>query len=372
MMMSDLPPNTRPVHDRHGKVRYRFRKTGYASAYLPGEPGSAEMHRAYAEIKDAGPKPIASARPARAVKPRSIDDLIQRHKKSTRWAKKKPQTRHVQSRILERFADRVDKKGRRYGDRPVADVSVGWLDNVLGQMHETPAAANVLRKILKGLLDHAVRLDWRTDNPAKLTDSYGEGEGLHTWTDDEIEQYRARHALGTMARLALELALNTAARRCNVAAIERDNIKAGRIIVAHVKGNNETSVPMLGTTLAAIEALPAAPIRHLVTTAFGRAFTVAGFGNKMRQWCNEAGLPQCSIHGLRKACARRLAERGATDAEGQAVTGHKKAETFAYYRAQANRGALATTAMARLEREFVQPVATEFVQPEQDEGKSDV
>lgn len=348
-MMSDLPANVRPVFDRHGKVRYRFRRAGFPSSYLPGKPGSSEFHRAYAEILERGPDAPKSAAAVRKVTPRSLDDLIRRYKSTTRWMKKAERTRYVQGRVLERFADRLDKKGRRYGERPVIDITVGWLENIFGQMHETPAAANVLRKVLKGLLDQAVRMEWRTDNPVKLTDSYSEGAGLHTWTDEEIEQYRAHHANGTMARLAMELALNTAARRCNVTMIERDHIRGGRIVVAHVKGNNEASVQMLAQTQAALDALPAAPIRHLVTTIHGKPFTVAGFGNKFRQWCDEAGLPHCSIHGLRKACARRLAERGATDAEGQAITGHKKAETFAHYRAAANRVALADAAMAKMD-----------------------
>lgn len=371
-MMSDLPANVRPIKDRHGKTRYRFRRSGWKSAYLPGNPGEGEFHRAYADIVDAGPLAPAPIESTRKATPRSLDDLVQRYKKTTRWQKKKATTQHVQGRILERFADRVDKKGRRYGERPVTGISVGWLDNILGAMHETPAAANNLRKILKSAMDQAVRMEWRIDNPVKLTDSYDEGTGYHTWTDEEIEQYRVRHALGTMARLALELALNTAARRCNVAALERDNIRDGRIIVAHVKGNNVASVPLLATTRAALEALPAAPIRFLIITAFGKRFTDAGLGNRMRAWCDQAGLEHCSMHGLRKACSRLLAEGGATDAEGQAVTGHKKAETFAYYRAQANRSALATSAMARLETEHVQPSAPEFVQPEETQGNADV
>lgn len=371
-MMSDLPKHVYAAPDRHGKMRYRFRRKGWKSAYLPGLPGSAEMHRAYAAIIDAGALPDASAVPLRRAAPRSIDDLIAKHKATMRWRKKSSRTQYVQGRILERFADRVDPKGRRFGERPVIDISVAWLEKIFAGMHETPAAANILRKILKGLIDQAIRMEWRTDNPAKLTDSYKEGAGYHTWTDDEIEQYRSRHALGTMARLALELALNTAARRCNVTAIERDHIKAGRIAVAHAKGNNEASVTLLTTTQAAIDALPAAPIRYLITTAFGKPFTDAGFGNKMRQWCNEAGLPHCSVHGLRKACARRLAESGATDAEGQAITGHKKAQTFAYYRAAANRTALATSAMARLEQDIVQPAVPEISQPQKNEDKSDV
>lgn len=355
MMMSDLPANVRAVKDRHGKTRYRFRRKGWASAYLPGSPATADFHRAYADLIAAGPAERTTACP-RKFADKSLDHLFAVVKQTAKWQRKGQRTRHVESRIIERFLDRRGTSGRRYGERPVAAVSVLWLETIFGQMHETPAAANILRKILKGMLDLAVSSGWITANPARYTTSYPEGAGYHTWTDAEIDQYRSAHPLGTMARLVLELALNTAARRCNVAAITRDDMKGGRIVVAHAKGNDETSVPILPETQAALDALPAAPIRHLVTTSFGKPFTDAGLGNRMRKWCAAAGLPHCSMHGLRKATSRRLAESGATDAEGQAVTGHKKAATFQKYRAKANRVVLADRAMSNLQfRADVQP-----------------
>lgn len=114
---------------------------------------------------------------------------------------------------------------------------------------------------------------------------------------------------------------------------------------------------MMGTTRAAIEALPAWPFRFLITTVHDKPFTDAGMGNRMRKWCDAAGLPHCSMHGLRKAMSRQLAESGATDAEGMAVTGHRKASTFAYYRKSANQSHLADRAMSNLEaRIVVQPL----------------
>jgi integrase len=349
MMSEDkLPANVRPVIDRHGKTRYRFRKKGFKSAYLPGQPNEAAFHKAYAAIIEGGPMesgPVAS--PA-AVIPRSLDDIYTRYKKSPRWKKKGARTQYKQGQVLERFLDRIGPNKRRYGERPVSRVTVAWLDNILGEMWETPAAANELRKCLRGLMETAIKAGWREDNPVNHTDRYQEGEGHHTWTDDEIQQYRDHHPLGTMARLTMELALNTAARRGNVCQIERDHIENGHIYVDHLKDNNAAWVLMLPMTRAAIEALPAAPIKHLVITEFGRPFTPAGLGNKFRDWSNQAGLKHCSLHGLRKARSRLLAESGATDAQGQAITGHKKDETFREYRAAANRSKLADTAMSNL------------------------
>jgi len=363
-MTSDLPPNVRPVIDRHGKIRYRFRRSGWNSAYLPGQPGEAQFHRAFAELIERGPHEDAGAKSPGKVEPKSLDDLVVKMKAGTKWQKKSDRTRYVQSRIIERFMDRVDVKGRRYGARPATSVSVVWLDKIFAGMSETPAAANVLRKVLSGLMDYAIKLEWRTDNPVRLTDSYEDGEGHYTWTEDDIQQYRKTHALGTIARLTLELALNTAARRCNIATLTRDDIRDGRIIVDHAKGNNEASVPLLATTKAALDALPAAPIKYLVITQFGSPFSVAGMGNRMRKWCDEAGLPKCSMHGLRKATSRRIAESGGTDAEGQAITGHRKAETFTHYRAAAHRGRLADKALSNVVTTFDENVSNPMQQDE--------
>ena len=356
-MTTDLPANVRPVKDRHGKTRYRFRRKGWPSAYLTGEPGSADFHRSYAEIIERGPSDAKITSPnAPRIAPRSLDDAFRRHKNSPRWHRKAVSTRRVQDRVLQRFLDRIDTKDRRFGERPVSRVTVAWMDRLLGEMHETPGAANNLRKFLTGVVDEAVRAGWISNNPIRMTEKYKSGKGFHDWTDEEIDQFRATHELGTMARLTLELALNTAARRCNINKIERDHIRNGRIHVTHAKGGQETSVIMMATTQAAIDALPAQPIRHLVTTHFGKPFSDAGLGNRMRKWCDAAGLPHCSMHGLRKAMARQLAESGATDAEGMAVTGHQKAATFAYYRKAANQPQLADRAMSNLEaRRDVQP-----------------
>jgi integrase/recombinase XerD len=84
-----------------------------------------------------------------------------------------------------------------------------------------------------------------------------------------------------------------------------------------------------------------------LTTEYGRSFTPAGFGNKFRQCCNEAGLPHCSAHGLRKPAAARLAERGATAHEIMAISGHRSLEEVERYTRAAQQGKLADAAMMK-------------------------
>src|SRR5262245_57318733 len=56
-----------------------------------------------------------------------------------------------------------------------------------------------------------------------------------------------------------------------------------------------------------------------------------GFGSKFRAWCDEAELPHCTAHGLRKAGAVIAAENGATPHQLMAIFGWrtlKEAERY--------------------------------------------
>jgi hypothetical protein len=51
--------------------------------------------------------------------------------------------------------------------------------------------------------------------------------GYVAWGEVQIEQYRRQHANGTMARLAMELMLNIAARRHDAHLIGRQHLRNG-------------------------------------------------------------------------------------------------------------------------------------------------
>jgi integrase len=70
----------------------------------------------------------------------------------------------------------------------------------------------------------------------------------------------------------------------------------------------------------------------------------------MRKRCDEAGLPQCSSHGLRKLAATRLANAGCEDREIMAITGHKSVAEVSRYTKARDQALLAERAMAKRER----------------------
>jgi hypothetical protein len=94
-----------------------------------------------------------------------------------------------------------------------------------------------------------------------------------------------------------------------------------------------TEIPILPPLQQVIDASPTGDLTFLVTAQARRPFTAAGFGNWFRDRCNEAGMPHCSAHGLRKAGATIAAENGATVHELMSVFGWltmKEAERYTF------------------------------------------
>jgi integrase len=106
-------------------------------------------------------------------------------------------------------------------------------------------------------------------------------------------------------------------------------------------------IPILAELQRIIDATTPLGKDTYLVTAFGRPFSVKGFGNRFRKWCDEAGLPHCSAHGLRKAGSARLAELGASDREIMAITGHQTAKEVDRYTKGARQRKLAASAMEK-------------------------
>ena len=81
-------------------------------------------------------------------------------------------------------------------------------------------------------------------------------------------------------------------------------------------------------------------------TEYGKTFTEAGFGNWFRDRCDEATLPQCTAHGLKKAAATIAAENGATDRQLMAMFDWDSPRMAEVYTRAAEQKRLAGGAMA--------------------------
>jgi len=96
-------------------------------------------------------------------------------------------------------------------------------------------------------------------------------------------------------------------------------------------GGKRISIKLFEETKAAIAAAPITGTETYLITSFGKPFTANGFGNKMREWCDEAGLPDCTSHGLRKLMMIRLVHAGYSAPQIGAISGHKDLREIQLY-----------------------------------------
>jgi integrase len=95
------------------------------------------------------------------------------------------------------------------------------------------------------------------------------------------------------------------------------------------------TLPILATLAKTLAAGPCGELTFIAGKN-GRPLTKESFGNLFRQACREADLNNRSAHGLRKAAATRAAERGATEAELEAIFGWSGGRMASLYTRAAN------------------------------------
>lgn len=324
-------------------MRWRFRGGSY-SRELGTDYGSDDFARRYedAALELAGGKKAGAGADKTVLG--SVSDLVARWYQSPDFRNLAPLTQYGHRGIIEPFR-------AEHGDKLVQLLARRHVAAILAKKADTPAAAKNLRKRLNQILDFAVSLDWITANPARLTKSYKVGgDGFHTWSEDDISQFYRGHAPGTMAHRAVTVMLYTGTARVDAVALGPLNMRGTRLEYRRRKMEGRDgvliSIPLHPDLAALLADLP--KDRPYLATAYGKGRSPNGLGDLVREWCNMAGLPECSAHGLRKACARRLAEAGATAHEIMAVTGHKPLAEVQRYTEAALREGLADSAVAKL------------------------
>ena len=181
---------------------------------------------------------------------------------------------------------------------------------MIGEKAGKPAAQRNLLRVLRSLLKVAVKAKLRRDNPALGIELERlETVGYHSWTEEELRHYEARHPVGTKARLALALLLYTATRRTDVVALGPPHMRNARLTFTYSKNKTEMNIPVAPPLADIIAATPMIGVKTFLVTEYGKQFTAAGF----RDRCDEAGLPHCTAHGMRKAFLRRMAEAGCSE-----------------------------------------------------------
>ena len=237
---------------------------------------------------------------------------------------------------------------KRIGHLPANKIEQQHIRKWMDESSATPAAANQLLKTLKALFRFGVERGHLSKNPTeKIGKLRYRTKSHHTWTREEVAQFCTRHPEGSEARLAVVLFLYTGLRLCDVASLTTDQILEQDSDIVTQKTGAEVRLnihPTLGAEL----------LRHqldgstVLRTAYGKPFSTNGLGNKMKQWCEEAGLPHCSPHGLRSAGATIAAENHATVPELMAMYGWTNPSMAMKYVAAADKKLLSKRASEKI------------------------
>jgi integrase len=354
--------------DRHGKIRRYFRRPGCKAVPLSGVPGSAEFMAAYQAALTGAPTSQKLVGEGRAL-PGSVDALVLAYldcspSSTSPFKTLAAETQRTRRNILENFREahgdkriyRTEANGHR-----VMVLAREHVQRIVNEKNSRPFAQRNFLNTVRAIFKWALGEERVPGDPALgVTRQKIKSAGYRTWSESDIEQYKRKHALGTMARLAIELLLATAARRGDVVKFGPQHVEDGTITFEqHKKGGDEEAlviIPLHPDFCTALAAMPASKVVRLspattfLTTSLGQPFkTPASFGNWFRERCNEAGLPNgISAHGLRKATARRLADLGCTAHQIAAVTGHATLAEVQRYTKAADKKRLAREAMKKL------------------------
>ncbi|AKO96175.1 Site-specific recombinase XerD [Marinovum algicola DG 898] len=332
------PKYVHVYRDRHGKVRIYFNKPGQPRVPLPGPLNSPAFFAAYA-------KAIAGVELTTTTKPKAAKDtisaLIELYYNSPLFHGLSDSSKTNYRRILERFR-------QEHGDKPITGLGRKHVTSILGKMSDRPEAANTLLKRLKVLMGFALDNGMIDHNPLVGMKGFKtSSEGFHTWSEDEIARFEDRHPIGSKARLAMTLMLCTGQRRSDVVRMGWQHVDGNLIAVKQQKTGANLLIPIHPKLKAVLDQMPRDNMTFLLTD-YGKPFSANGFGNWMRKRCDEAALSVCSSHGLRKACARRLAEAGCSNQEIEAVTEHETEAEVTRYTKAADQKVLALKAMGKL------------------------
>jgi integrase len=337
MAKTDIP-NLHRYQNQYGKWTTYYREHGRKKVRLREDYLSPAFWEEYHTAK-AGSRAGIGAGRARAG---TFNAAFPGYYASVGFVGTVPSTQRTRRSILEHWR-------QQYGDGPVRDLQRKHVAAMIDAKAATPGAAGDLLKALRSLMRFCVLAGLREDDPtAGIKLPRRRTQGFYSWTEADIAKYREHFPMGGLPSLALELLLNTGLRRSDVVRIGPQHVRNGVLYVTPKKTEKTVgqvlAIPVAPELAAAIEATPSENLTFLVTRS-GAPFTADGFGGQFRAWCNEAALPHCSAHGLRKAICRRLAEAGCSSAQIAAITGHKTLALVDHYTAARDQELLARAAM---------------------------
>ncbi|WP_057884201.1 tyrosine-type recombinase/integrase [Tsuneonella troitsensis] len=334
-------PAAKPRYTYLAKGRYwRFRHKLYGESALPGAPGEARFHSAYAEKLALVERLSARTPPSQGT----FAWLINRYLASAEFKALADATQSDYTKTLSLLRQEL-------GDQPFAYTTRAMIKAVRDDYASTPRKANKIGQMVSRLYSWAdeEELVDPNFNPTKglkrLKRKGGEKE-IAVWSDEEIDLVLG--AAPVHVRTALLLTLYTGQRREDIVSMTWGQYQGSAIRVRQSKTHEPLIIPCHPVLQKHLDGLTRDALL-ICTNAKGRPLTANGLSGAIRRAVETTeGMPRRrSIHGLRYAAASRMEEGGATVAEIEAVLGHRTFRMALKYASQRVRARAGVGAMGR-------------------------
>ena len=344
-----LPQYVQVQITRHGKKVFYFRRgRGEENRTRLPMYGSPEFEAAYAGARAGAPIPVVSKRQASGE---TVKWLIDLYRASPAWAVLKPATRKGRETVLDHLMATV-------GDRLIDDLTREEIERRMAT--KTVSMANLTLNTLRTMFTWAIEAKHVDENPAaavrylkKVRTDLDAEIGHKTWTEDDLTRYEAAYPVGTLQRHVYDWFLSSGLRVGDMSRLGSQHVdrKDGTIQIRTEKTGKAVYLPPLQRGLNAGPHDRRPGELAFITGKRGRAWGKAHLGAQLAKFAKEAGLVDCTAHGLRKAAAVRCAEGGATVKEMMARFGWKRPEMAIKYCDRADDKKLALEAAKKGVRE---------------------
>lgn len=354
-------PGVSDMVDRHGKVRWRLRRSGKKDVMLPGEPGTAEFDRAYENVISGRPAVVVQL--PGAAGPKSLKAAYRLLKKTEEWLAldAKSSTRYQQT--IERILT-IPAGGRAtLGDGPVEELKRSHVKNILAGFRDTPHMERVVLICLRKLIMVAIDEEWIEVDPTYKMTRSPKTDGHKTWTPEAMAKFEKCWKVGTPQRTAYALALWLGNRASDVIRLRWDHLTVKHVTVDDVvhevegfefvqfkgrKRGKKLFLPM--TSMLADELVPLSRETETVLVSDRkRPYRDGSISTQFAKWCEKATIdPGYTMHGLRKALGVKLAEADASTRQLMEMLGHNNIAFAELYSREASQVRLAVQAMEKV------------------------
>jgi len=307
-------PNLVRERTRHGRECYYFRPWHGSRIRIRETIDTEEFELRYKAL--VAQQTLAKRKPSAPTQatPNTFRWLGIQYTTSTRFTDElDPGTQHTHRQIFESmYLEPIAPGGQEvFADCPLDRFDARAIAILRDRKKTTPEAANMRLKRLRAMFKWAMQPENAhlgvTSNPAREVAKLKPKRkgGFAVWTPEDLDKFEAHHPIGSKARLALALLMFTGARRSDVMRLGPPMVRDGTLTWLPFKGRNresavEMNIPVIPDLRAIIDGTPVVGTTTFLVTHYGRPFTKEGFGNKMADWCREAGIGGKNSH----ACAR--------------------------------------------------------------------